>query len=528
MKVETVSVIVPRWEWRSFGEDLRDVGSIFGPVPPDRVQDSDEIYLLSVGGTDAVKVRDGLMDVKHLLRVNDDGLEQWVPVMKAPFPLSAADVGAVLVALRGAVPSHLSRASYGLRELLAEVVGQDSGILAVEVHKTRQRYVIDDCWAELTEVLVGEASTHTIAIEAEDASHVIAMVREVGLASRPNVNFPRGLKTLVRFGTERLAVVDVGTNSVKFHIGERSADGGWRMIVDRAETTRLGDGLQETGRLNPEPMDRTVEAIAEMAEEARHHEVTAIAAVGTAGLRIAPNGADLVDAVHARSGVLIEIISGEQEGHFAYLAAVAGLGQVPGSRVVFDTGGGSSQFTFGFGDRVDERFSIDVGAVRYTERYDLDGVVSKEVLAEALAALDTDLARLDGRPTPDSLIAMGGAVTNLAAVKHGLAEYDPDVVQGTVLDRSEIDRQIELYRTLSVDDRRTVVGLQPERAEVILAGACIVRTVLGKLGRDSLTVSDRGLRHGVLEDRFGRARPDRTVELTVRRGPSRSLRRLRW
>ena len=98
---------------------------------------------------------------------------------------------------------------------------------------------------------------------------------------------------------------------------------------------------------------------------------------------------------------------------------------------------------------------------------------------------------------------MGGAITNLAAVKHGLAEYDPDVVQGTVLDRAEIDRQIELYRTRSADERREIVGLQPKRAEVILAGACIVRTVAEKLGRDSLTVSDRGLRHGLLVERFG-------------------------
>jgi exopolyphosphatase/guanosine-5'-triphosphate,3'-diphosphate pyrophosphatase len=96
-------------------------------------------------------------------------------------------------------------------------------------------------------------------------------------------------------------------------------------------------------------------------------------------------------------------------------------------------------------------------------------------------------------------------VTNLAAVQHELATYDPDVVRGTVLDRSEVDRQIELYRARTADQRREIVGLQPKRAEVILAGACIVRTVLEKLGRDSLSVSDRGLRHGLLEERFGRA-----------------------
>jgi hypothetical protein len=97
---------------------------------------------------------------------------------------------------------------------------------------------------------------------------------------------------------------------------------------------------------------------------------------------------------------------------------------------------------------------------------------------------------------------MGGAVTNITAVKHGLATYDPSVVQGTVLDRAEIDRQIELYRSRDADARRAIVGLQPKRAEVILAGACIVRTVMEKLGKDRLTVSDRGLRHGVLAERF--------------------------
>ena len=98
---------------------------------------------------------------------------------------------------------------------------------------------------------------------------------------------------------------------------------------------------------------------------------------------------------------------------------------------------------------------------------------------------------------------MGGAVTNIAAVMHEMATYDPDVVRGTVLDRAELDRQIELYRSRDAEARRSIVGLQPKRADVILAGALIVRTVLEKLGADSLTVTDRGLRDGVLAERFG-------------------------
>jgi exopolyphosphatase/guanosine-5'-triphosphate,3'-diphosphate pyrophosphatase len=171
--------------------------------------------------------------------------------------------------------------------------------------------------------------------------------------------------------------------------------------------------------------------------------------------------------------------------------------------VVFDTGGGSSQFTFGRGDSVAERFSVDVGAVWYTERFGLAGVVDPEVLKQARAAISADLARLDGRPRPDTLIGMGGALTNMTAVKLGLASYDPDLVHGTMLDAADVDRQIELYRSQDAESRRLTVGLQPKRAEVILAGACIVRTVMDKLGRQTLTVSDRGIRHALLRDRFG-------------------------
>ena len=141
--------------------------------------------------------------------------------------------------------------------------------------------------------------------------------------------------------------------------------------------------------------------------------------------------------------------------------------------------------------------------MRLTEEFGLERVVSDETLAAAFRAIDDGLGRLAGRRSPEALVGMGGAVTNLAAVRHGLVEYDPDVVQGTVLDRAEIDRQIGLYSRRDADERRTIAGLQPQRAEVILAGACIVRTVLEKLGRDSFTVSDRALRHGVLAERFG-------------------------
>ena len=499
--------IVPRWEWRTFGDRFGEADSRFASLAPDRVQESDEVYLLSRASDASVKVRDGLMDVKRLERTNDDGLEQWKPVMKATYPLSGADIAAVLEALGTTVPV-LARSEYTLDELVAEVIEPSDDLAAVAVHKRREHYTIGGAMAELSEVRTAQGSRRTIAVESEDAARVSAAVRELDLDSRRNVNMARGLKALAGFGARRYAVIDVGTNSVKFHVGERAADGEWRTIVDRAEVTRLGEGLDDEGLLESGPMERTIEAIAAMAAEAGREGAEAIAAVGTAGLRRASNGASFLDAVRQRSGVEVEVISGEEEGRLAYLAATSGLGVgAGGSLVVFDSGGGSTQFTFGDGENVDERFSLNVGGVGITERFGLAATVSDETLAAAFGAIATEFARLDDRSTPETLVGMGGTVTNLAAIKHALATYDPDVVQGTVLDRAEVDRQIELYRTRAADERRAIVGLQPGRAEVILAGACIVRTILDKLGCMSLTVSDRGLRHGLIVDRFGQRGP---------------------
>ena len=158
-----------------------------------------------------------------------------------------------------------------------------------------------------------------------------------------------------------------------------------------------------------------------MAEEAERQTVAAIAAAGTAGVRMARNREAFVEAVQERTGVEVEIISADEEGRLAYVAATEGLQLGDGSLVVFDTGGGSSQFTFGHGREVDERFSVDVGAVRLTERFGLAGAISEAVLEEAFGAIAEELERLDGRSKPDALVGLGGAVTNLAAVYHELA-----------------------------------------------------------------------------------------------------------
>ncbi|MGB3185782.1 MAG: hypothetical protein WBG36_10255 [Ornithinimicrobium sp.] len=498
----TAPEVIPRWEWRTFG-DLEQGTQVLASLGAGEPFVSDETYVLSLQGDASVKVRDGLMDTKVQRLVDDAGFQLWVPTMKAAFPLDGAAVEAVFSALNVGLPT-LTRSHYTEEQLVEELISASQDLCVTTVHKRRIRSVLDTCMVELTELTADGTTTHTVAVESPDTALVAATVRRLGLEGRRNTCVAQGLKSLLGWGPARFAVIDVGTNSVKFHLGERRGTQAARTLVDRAVVTRLGEGLAETGQLTEPAMERTCEAIAAMAEEARRNGPVDIVSVGTAGLRQAPNRSTFIKDTFTACGVTVEVISGKEEARLAYRAAVSSLPSSGDRLLVFDSGGGSSQFTFGTNDRPEEQFSLDVGAVRFTERYRLDDVVTRDALDEALAGIAADLAPLQGRERPDAVYAIGGTSTNLAAVKHGLAHYDPNTVHGTVLDLAEIDRQIETYRHRSSNQRREVVGLQPARAEVILAGACIVRTILTVTGQESVTVSDRGLRHGVVAEQFER------------------------
>lgn len=500
-----MATIISRWEFRTFGERFGSAEAVFAGMTSTGSTDSDELYLLSTAGAN-VKVRDDLLDIKVLEETDTDGLERWIPVMKAEFPLSAEDAVSVFSALGVSAP-HQAHDGYSLNELLNVLAKAESGVRTANVRKHRVRFVIRSCTAELTDVVVDGRSTRTIAVESADRTAVLAAVHDLGLDGYLNVNYQVGVARVLDDVPARYAAIDVGTNSIKFHLGEQTKDGSWRTVTDRADVTRLGEGLETNGAISPQALERTTVAIEHMVDEAARQDALAIVAVGTAGMRIAKNQSDVIAEIRARTGITIEVISGEEESRLAFVAVQAGLGLADGSLLVFDTGGGSSQFTFGRGAHVDERFSVNVGAVSYTEQFGLGDAVTTQTLTDVVAAIATDLSSIQDRPAPEAMVGMGGAITNITAVSHHMATYDPDVVQGTILHRDEIERQIELYRSLDTAGRRSVVGLQPKRADVILAGACIVRTVMDTLNQESLTVSDRGLRHGITIERFGALYP---------------------
>ena len=469
--------------------------------PVGEPQLTEETYLL---GDEAVnvKIRFDLLDVKSLVDVDEHGLELWAPKLKTEFPISASDVAAVHD-IWGRPTPRLDRDSYTMRQFVDELIAPDPDLGIAEIRKRRVRYSVDGCMSEMTSVTVGDRSTRTVAVESEDPEAVWAVVEKLSMTGYVNASYGDGLLRLLGQSPVRYAVIDIGTNSVKFHIGEQQPDRSWIRVVDRAAVTRLGESLDETGEIQPEPLERTIRAVVEMVEEAQSSNVLAVAAVGTAALRLAGNSQLAIDSIRERSGAEVQVVSGEEESRLAYLAVKAGTELADGSLVVFDTGGGSTQVTFGRGDEVLERFSVDVGAVSYTERFGLDRVADRATLEAARHALAEDLSRLDDREPPEALVGMGGAITNITAVSLAMAVYDPDLVQGATLDAGEIERQIDLYASMDAEGRRSVIGLQPNRAPVILAGGLIVRAVMEKLGRETLVVSDRGLRHGLIRETFG-------------------------
>ena len=192
---KSMEVIVPRWEWRTFAASFGDADLRFCQLPPGKVQESDELYLLSPNCDANVKIRDQLMDIKALEQVNPDGLEQWRPVMKGKFPLPAAEVATVCAVLRVAPLSP--RDEYTLEQIQAESAHPSRGVRAVSVHKRRQRYTVGECLAEMTELIADGHPTRTVAIEFEDAAIVLTAVQEMGLGRFENVSYPRGLKRLL-------------------------------------------------------------------------------------------------------------------------------------------------------------------------------------------------------------------------------------------------------------------------------------------------------------------------------------------
>jgi len=276
-------------------------------------------------------------------------------------------------------------------------------------------------------------------------------------------------------------------------IGE---DGRIFPLEDMEQTTRLGRGLSETGCLHPESLAKTLEIVDTYLTNCRRMGVDRILMVGTSALREAKNAVDLLRSVQNRCGLTIVIISGEQEARLSYLAAEKEMGH--GSPLlVMDIGGGSVEFIVGRQGRISYLESIDMGAVRMTERFLKSDPVTDEEFQEMTHHLELKLTSLTLKP-PNRVVGLGGTITSISAVHRGSACFDASLVHGSVLCRNDVEQQVLLYRSTSLDERIRIPGLPRERADVILAGASILLGAMKMLALEDIIVSCHGLRYGLL------------------------------
>ena len=300
-----------------------------------------------------------------------------------------------------------------------------------------------------------------------------------------------------------IASIDIGTNSVLLLIAEKSGDE-LRAVRDEARITRLGEKLAATGVLADTAMERTLAVLRDYARICHEAGAQEIIALGTAAMRRAGNGSAFAARIEHELGFTVHIIPEEEEAQLTYAASAAAFGR---DITVMDIGGGSTEFIFmnsqkGIHENGIKAQSLELGVVTLTERFFTNDPVSSEELEAAQTFIRSFLhEKLDPafftNPAP-SFIATAGTATSLVAMHLELEQFDAARVHGARLTASDIDALIEKIAALPVAQRLSLKGLQKGREDVILAGALIMREAMRLLGYTEATISDRGVRWGVL------------------------------
>ncbi len=294
----------------------------------------------------------------------------------------------------------------------------------------------------------------------------------------------------------RIAAIDIGTNTALLTIAE-AGEGEVAAVEERAEIVRLGEGLDQSGRLAGGAIARTLLVLDDYVGRIAARGCERVAAVATEAVRKADNGADFVAAASARLGRVggaLEVIDGEREARLSWRAVAASFPSLGGPRTVLDIGGGSTELIVGERD-VEAVVSLPIGSVWLTERLIAHDPPSADERARLVAAVDQALA---AAPAPrGTLVGIAGTVTTLAAMAQSLTTYDGARVHGARLARATVDAQVEMLGRTPLADRRRTPGLDPKRADVIFAGAVILQRVMERAGAAEVVVSDRGIRWGL-------------------------------
>jgi exopolyphosphatase/guanosine-5'-triphosphate,3'-diphosphate pyrophosphatase len=297
------------------------------------------------------------------------------------------------------------------------------------------------------------------------------------------------------------ATIDVGTNTTLLLVARAEPSGPIEVLENRAEITRLGRGIGAGGALGAEGITRTLDVLRGYAALARQHGAR-IAAVGTEALRRAPNGEAFLGPAAAILGVPVEVIAGAREAALTFRSAAASFPDAAkaGAMIVVDIGGGSTEIVVSERGDVTWSRSLPLGSVRLTEAHVRHDPPEAGELDAITREIDAALEVVPWPASPATLVGIAGTVTSLAAMALRLATYDPDRVHGHDLDVAALEVEIARLRGAPQAERERFVGLDPKRADVILAGAIVLARIAAAARVPAIRVSDRGIRWGLLHE----------------------------
>jgi exopolyphosphatase/guanosine-5'-triphosphate,3'-diphosphate pyrophosphatase len=309
--------------------------------------------------------------------------------------------------------------------------------------------------------------------------------------------------------SKRLAAIDIGSNSIRLLVAEATPDGNYRILDDEKQTTRLANGMAETGLLAEEAMDGSLEALGRMKTIAEGYGARTLEVIATSAVREAGNRQPFLQLARERLGVEVEVISAAEEGELSFRSVARHFDLKNLEVAAMDLGGGSAELIFAAHGVVETIYSLPLGAVRVTESVIRSDPLSDADYLRLKKHVGKWLDKIVGRPDfmPHVLIGSGGTFTALAHISMRQRGESYSTVGGYELNRSEVRHLFEYLRSLPLASRRGVPGLHADRADIILAGLAVIERVLKFLHVNRLLIHDQGVRDGLLLRMIGRAFP---------------------
>lgn len=299
--------------------------------------------------------------------------------------------------------------------------------------------------------------------------------------------------------TKRIAAIDIGTNSIRCIIAEVFPDGKFKILDDEKATVRLGEKLTETGIISEDAANRAKDAICRFRKLVTGLKVAAVEAVATSAVRTATNGHDLVTALSEELGHEIKIISGDEEAELTAASALANFDMAGKRYAMLDIGGGSVEIIMASGNHVEETYSLELGAVVMTERYLKQDPITDNEIEKLRRNIRAMLKKtFSERTTVESLIGSGGTLTALGSMAMQARKDNYVSIHGYEVLRSEVVHILAMLLRKDLGARRTVPGLNPDRADIIVAGVVVIDEVMRFLNANRVLINERGIREGLL------------------------------